>query len=119
MIYNPLAIKRRNILGDLYDRCETINSIPVYMNNKSEEPIGFVDESLGDYVDGFVFHLPEDVCKRLSVNGYEIGVDYSFSDINGKTDNHRIKLNHIILVAKQSANPIPRHRTASITELVK
>ena len=61
MTYNPLAIKRRDILGDLYDRCETITSVPVYLNDTSAEPIGFVDESLGHYVDAFLFNLPRRV----------------------------------------------------------
>ncbi len=119
MTYNPLTIKRHSVLGDLYKQCDTIKSIPVFMNNISEEPIGFVDESLGHYVDGFVFHLPEIVCKKLSVSGYDIGVDYSFSDINSKINNKRIKLNHIVLVVKQLVNPIPRHKVTSTTEQVK
>ncbi len=45
MTYNPLTIKRHSVLGDLYKQCDTIKSIPVFMNNISEEPIGFVDES--------------------------------------------------------------------------
>lgn len=113
MTYNPLAIKRRNILADLYNQCDHINSIPVYMDNLSDDPIGYVDESLGHYADGFVFHLPEDVCKKLSVSGYEIGIDYSFTGVEGKTNSQRIKLNHIILVAKQSARPIPRRKVSS------
>ncbi|MCU1289670.1 MAG: hypothetical protein JWN60_1899 [Acidobacteria bacterium] len=112
MNFNPLVIKRRNILGDLYKKCDPINSIPVYMTNISEDPIGFVDETLGQYVDGFVFHLPDDVRKKLSVSGYDVGVDYNFTEAGITPKNQRIKLNHIVLIAKASLEPIPRHKAA-------
>jgi hypothetical protein len=113
MTYNPLAIKRRDILGDLYDRCEPISSIPVYLNDTAGEPIGVVDESLGTYVDAFLFNLPEDVCKKLSTNGsYDIAFDYDFSDKKNKSTTARVKLNHILLVTRQLSLPIPRKKVA-------
>lgn len=116
MTYNPLAIKRRDILGDLYDRCEPISSIPVYLNDTSTEPIGFVDESLGHYVDAFLFNLPEDVCKKLSTNGsYDIAFDYDFLDKNNKSTHSRIELNHILLVARQPSLPIPRKKKVPVS----
>jgi hypothetical protein len=109
MQYSPLAIKRRYILGNLADKCDTINKIPVYLNDKSEAPIGFADESMGRYADAFLFHLPEDVCKRLSTNGYELEIDYDVSVENEKNGkNERITLNYIILTSKTINSVIPR-----------
>ena len=116
MTYNPLAIKRRDILGDLYDRCEPVTSIPVYLNDSSGEPIGFADESLGSYVDAFLFNLPEDVCKKLSANGtYDIAFDYDFFDQKNKGRNSRVRLNHILLIARQRSLPIPRKKIVPAT----
>ena len=99
MTYSPLAIKRSYVLGDLYKRCETVKSIPVYMNDQTGELLGYADESLGHYADAFLFHLPEDICKKLSTGHYNYGFDYDFSDniINKK---RRIVLNHIFLIGK-------------------
>lgn len=109
MQYSPLAIKRRYILGNLAEKCETVNEIPVYLNDKSGAPIGFADESLGRYADAFLFHLPEDVCKRLSTNGYDLDVDYEVRQRNDKTrENERVKLNHIILTSREVKSPLPR-----------
>lgn len=95
MTYSPLAIKRRYVLGDLYDRCEVSEKIPVYINSVTDEPIGFVDDSLGSYADAFLFHLPEDVCKKLSTGHYKYGFDY---DLTGPK---KIKLNHILLLSNE------------------
>lgn len=93
---NHLAIKRKHVLGDLYNSCEVSESIPVYINDNLEEPIGTADSSLGVYVDAFLFHLPEDVCKKLSTGHYQFGLDYDVSD-----DKNKVKLNHILLVANK------------------
>jgi hypothetical protein len=99
MSYSPLAIKRSRVLGDIYKHCETVESIPVYMNDTSGELLGYVDESLGHYADAFVFHLPEDICKKLSSGHFNYSFDYDV--LSGKSDNKkRIKLNHIMLVGK-------------------
>jgi hypothetical protein len=111
MQFSPLAIKRRYILGNLAEKCEPINKIPVYLNDKSEPPIGFVDESMGRYADAFLFHLPEDVCKRLATNGYDLDIDYEQRQREGKTrESGRFKLNHIILTSKAVQFPIPRRQ---------
>jgi len=100
MSYSPLAIKRSQILGDIYKRCEKIESIPVYMNDVSGELLGHVDESLGHYADAFVFHLSEDVCKKLSSGHYLYGFDYDVLESNAGKNNH-IKLNYILLVGRK------------------
>jgi hypothetical protein len=111
MSYSPLAIKRSNVLGKIYPQCDSVESIPVYMNDKSGEHLGFVDESMGHYADAFVFHLAEDVCKHLSMSHYDyaFGFEYSKSadQITNKT---RIKLNQIFLVGKK---PLINKKTAS------
>lgn len=103
MMHNPLAIRRRNILGDIYVQCDPITSIPVYMETKTDEPAGFVDESLGRYSDAFVFHLPEDICKKLATSSYEVFVDFE-----SPNKENRIKLNHIILVSRKLPVAVPR-----------
>jgi hypothetical protein len=117
MQFSPLAIKRRYILGNLAGQCETVNKIPVYLNDKSEPPIGFADESLGRYADAFLFHLPEEICKRLATNGYELDIDYEVHRREDKTsENARIKLNHIILTSRAVMSRIPKRGSVSRQE---
>lgn len=110
MNFNTISFKRRSILRELYKRCDTITSIPVYMNDVSEEPVGTAEESLEHCADAFKFYLPEKVCKRLSTNGFDINFDYDFTSATKVSENDRIKLNHIILADKQQALPIPRRK---------
>lgn len=103
---NILNLKRRHVLGNLYGKCESIESIPVYLDALSEEPIGFADESLGRYIDAFSFHLPEAICKKLSSNGYVVAFDYDISALNSR----KYKLNHFVLVAPPSAIAAPKRK---------
>ena len=100
MSYSPLAIKRSQILGSIYKQCDPIESIPVYLNDASGELLGHVDESLGHYADAFVFHLAEDVCKKLSSGHFNYGFDYDVLE-NGAGKSRHIKLNYILLVGKK------------------
>ena len=100
MSYSPLAIKRSRVLGDIYNRCEKIESLPVYMNDASGELLGHVDESLGQYADAFVFHLSEDICKKLSSGHFSYGFDYDILESEAGKNGH-IKLNYIFLVGKR------------------
>ena len=99
MAYSPLAIKRSQVLGDLYKHCEPIENIPVYLNDSAGELLGHADQSLGHYADAFSFHLPEDICKKLSTGHYNYTFDYEVfeSEIEKK---NRVRLNHIILTGK-------------------
>ena len=103
MTYSPLAMKRRHVLGDLYRRCDNVESIPVYLDDKTGELLGFVDESLGHYADAFTFHLAEEVCKKLSASGYSFAFDYEVIDetiaANSKS---RIKLNYMLLIPRKA-----------------
>lgn len=103
MHYSPIAIKRSNVLGDLYNQCERIQkSIPVYLNDDSSESLGQVDESMGRYADAFLFHLPEEICKGLSTGQYTYAFDFEFfvdKSPNSPIKKKRIRLNHIRLVS--------------------
>ncbi len=114
MNLNTISFKRRNILGELYKKCDTVSSIPVYMNDKTEEPIGTVGDCADSYADAFLFHLPDHVCKKLSTNSYNIGIDYDLSEESKDLTNARIKLNCIILAVKQGSEPIPRRNGISV-----
>lgn len=94
MSYSPLAIKRSFVLGDLYNRCEISETTPVYIDTVTEEPVGFVDNSLGKYADAFLFHLPEDVCKKLSTGHFKYAFDYEKTE-----EKNKIRLNYILLVS--------------------
>jgi hypothetical protein len=108
MNLNTIAFKRRNILGELYKQCDAISTIPVYMNDTTDEPIGTVEETVDHFADAFLFHLPDNICKKLSNNSYDVGIDYDFTDKKRNSKNDRIKINHIILALKRGAEPIPR-----------
>lgn len=101
MSYSPLAIKRSHILGDIYKRCAPVEKIPVYLDDAAGELLGHVDESLGHYADAFVFHLAEDVCKKLSAGHYSYGFEYDFVKNEARIGG-RIKLNYILLVARKA-----------------
>lgn len=105
MKYSPLAIKRRNILGDIYNRCDSVESIPVYLNDKSDELLGYADESLGFYADAFLFHLPEIICKKLSTGQFDYVFEFDYSDEAVKRGKERrIKLRGIMLVPKKAGS---------------
>jgi hypothetical protein len=103
---NPLSLKRRHILGNLYGKCENITGIPVYLDEVTDEPIGFADESLGRYVDAFSFYLPDTICKRLASNGYVVAFDYDVST----EDNTKFTINHFVLIAPPTAVAVPRRK---------
>lgn len=108
MNLNTVAFKRRRILGEFYGRCETTDSVPVYLNDESGESIGTAEQIFEHNSDTFVFHLPSDICKKLSTNLYDIGIDYEFIEPGADPANARITLKSIILVVKQGSEPIPR-----------
>jgi hypothetical protein len=104
MIYSPIAIKRSYVLGNIYNQCDAIESIPVYLDDKSGELLGYVDESLGHYADAFTFHLSEIFCKQLSSSHYDYAFGFEYSENTEQTVNKkRIKLNHILLIGKKPA----------------
>lgn len=116
MSFGPISISRRHVLGDLYSRCDAIESVPVYMDNVEGELLGHVDEGLGHYADAFRFHLDEDVCKKLSAGHFTYSFNYQHTD-DGETDRgrRRIKLNAILLNARKGyAKPVPKAKASAI-----
>lgn len=109
MTYSPLAIKRRHVLGDLYAQCDSVEMVPVHLDNSDGEKIGFADESLGHYADAYLFHLPEDVCKKLSTGHYIYSFDYDYSDPDATGRHRRIKLNYIFLTGRKVPDAVSRH----------
>ncbi len=109
MTFSPLAIKRRHVLGDIYPQCDSVESIPVYMEMKTEEPVGFVDESMGIYADTFLFHLPEDVCKKLASGHYNYSFDYEISELKDvQTKRRRFTLKYILLTGRKAPDAVSR-----------
>lgn len=98
MAYSPVSISRRHVLGNLYSRCDAIESIPVYLRDDQGEMLGHVDQGLGHYADAFSFHLAEDICKRLSSGQFAYSFSYDYADENDSTDSgRRLRLNYICL----------------------
>ena len=118
MTFSPLALKRRHVLGDLYDRCDHVVSVPVHLNDNEGEILGFADESLGHYADAFLFHLAEDVCKKLSSGHYTYSFNYDYSETEqaaGKL--RRITLTNICLSGRQVPDALLR-RVKKTVEVV-
>ncbi len=106
MDINTVAFKRRSILGELYKQCNTVQGIPVFLNDTSETAIGTLEENPGQNEDAFLFRLPPDICKKLSTNSYNIGFDFDYTDKSKKSKKDRITLNHIILAAKSNSEAV-------------
>jgi len=106
MTHSPLTIARRHVLGDLYSKCDAVESVPVFLNSAEGERLGFVDESHGHYADAFTFHLPEDICKKLSTGHYTFSFDYDHSDSELSGREKRIRLLRICLIGRVTEEPI-------------
>ena len=95
-----ISIARSQVLGDFNSRCDRVELIPVYMSDDMETQIGFVDQSLGLYADAFSFHLPPDMCKRLSSGQFSFS--FGYDKARAKEGNQsRITLNFICLTLRQ------------------
>ena len=106
MKYSPITLARRNVLGDLNSRCEQVaGSLPVYLGSRDGLMLGRCDESLGRYSDAFVFHLSEEVCKKLSTNGYEFTVHYERirTKAASQPGARNYKLTYIVLTERTAA----------------
>jgi len=101
-------MSRRHVLGDYYSRCEALVNVPVYMDNADGEMLGYADQGLGHYADAFSFHLPEDICKKLSSGYFTFSFDFSYADaVPGRS--RKVKLNSISLIARQNyEKPVSR-----------
>ena len=115
MSINQLSMSRRHVLGGYYSRCESIVSVPVYLEGTDGEMLGYVDQGLGHYADAFSFHLPDDVCKKLSSGYFTFAFNFSYAEAApAQTGSRRVKLNSISLVARQNYE-----KPVSKAELVK
>jgi hypothetical protein len=102
MSINQLSMSRRHVLGGFYSRCEAIVSVPVYLEDTEGEMLGYADQGLGHYADAFSFHLPDDVCKKLSSGYFTFGFDFSYTDAAASAGSRKVKLNAISLIARQN-----------------
>jgi hypothetical protein len=115
MVISPISLSRRHVLGDLYNRCEAISSIPVYLGSVEGEVLGHVDQGLGHYADAFSFHLADDVCKKLSAGFFSYAFDYQYSENEAEPGRLRkVVLNSICLIARQNyERPVARTTRAA------
>ena len=106
----PISFSRRHVLGDLYSRCDAIDSIPVYLDSVEGELLGHVNQGLGHYADAFSFHLQSDVCKKLAAGHFTYAFSYQYSDPEPQAKGHRrVKLDSICLVARKGyERPVAR-----------
>lgn len=118
MSSGPISVSRRHVLGDLYNRCEPISSVPVYLGSVEGEVLGHVDQGLGHYADAFSFHLADDVCKKLSAGFFSYAFDYQYSEQEAEPGRLRkVVLNSICLIARQNyERPIARSTRAASEE---
>lgn len=117
MIQSPISIARRHVLGDLYNRCDKVVSVPVYMDGAEDEVAGYVDEGLGEYADAFSFHLPDEICKNLSTGKYIYSFNYNFSEADDlPASKRRITLTAIRLTLRPHIEPrYPRKKVEEET----
>lgn len=103
-------MSRRHVLGDYYSRCEAIVSVPVYLDSSKGEMLGYVDQGLGHYADAFSFHVPDDICKKLSAGHFTYSFEFDYSERKATPGRHRrVKLSSISLVPRKNyEKPLPR-----------
>ncbi len=110
MAYGPLAIARRHVLGEYYSRCDAIETVPVYLNDETGEKVGEADESMGKYADAFLFHLSEEMCKKLSAGHFTYSFDMeNVKDEEDDEPKRRVRLNSILLTPRKGyTKPLPK-----------
>ena len=119
MAYAPIALSRRHVLGEYYSRCDAIESVPVYLDAPDGELLGQVDESMGKYADAFLFHLSEDLCKKLSAGHFTCSFDFEKVEDTDGAVKRRIKLNSITLIPRKAyAKPLPKRGDGHAAEAV-
>ena len=117
MAYSPIALSRRHVLGEYYSRCDAIESVPVYLDAPDGELLGQVDESMGKYADAFLFHLSEDLCKKLSAGHFTCSFDFEKVEETDGALRRRIKLNSITLIPRKAyAKPLPKRSDGHAVE---
>jgi hypothetical protein len=103
-------MSRRHVLGEYYSRCDAIVSVPVYLESSKGEMLGYADQGLGHYADAFSFHVPDDVCKKLSAGYFTYSFEFNYVErkaIPGRQ--RRVKISSISLIPRQNyEKPLPR-----------
>jgi hypothetical protein len=85
MSFSPLSISRKHVLGEISARCEVATeNIPVYLIGEENELLGHAAEAPSHYADTLIFHLADDVCKRLSAGQYTYEFDLEHTGTEGR-----------------------------------
>lgn len=110
MATGPISISRRHVLGDYYSRCDAIVSVPVYLDSSKGEMLGYADQGLGHYADAFSFHLPDDICKKLSAGYFTYAFEFNYAERKATPGRYRrVKISSISLIPRQNyEKPLPR-----------
>jgi hypothetical protein len=104
MTVKTVTIARSRVLGTFNSRCDVVEMIPVFLSDDMNNQIGFVDQSMGPYADAFSFHLPEDMCKKLSTGQFTFSFGYDKAKNGANGQKPRITLNYICLNARESVS---------------
>ena len=92
-----LSFARRHVLGEMHSRCDAVETVPVFMEGDLETQVGFADQSMGRYSDAFSFHLPADICKKLSSGHFSFSFGYAHAKAADLFTKPRIRLTYICL----------------------
>ena len=97
MQIETLSFARRHVLGEMHSRCDEVELVPVYLEDDMETQVGFADQSMGRYRDAFSFHLPSDVCKKLSSGQFAFSFGYANAKPTDVFRKPRVRLTYICL----------------------
>ena len=110
MAFSPLSLSRRHVLGELYAKCDELTEeVPVFILGDENELIGHVDQCLGHYADALTFHIPDEVCKRLSAGQYTYEFDVDRSSVKGRV----IVRSVFLKPRKPYEKPLPNRRATA------
>jgi len=103
-------MSRRHVLGDYYSRCDSIVSVPVYLDSSKGEMLGYADQGLGHYADAFSFHVPDDICKKLSAGYFTYAFEFTYAERKATPGRYRrVKISSISFIPRQNyEKPLPR-----------
>jgi hypothetical protein len=109
MVYKPLTMARRHILGDLYKTCDRAQTVPVYLGDAGGEILGHAEEGGGPYADSMTFHVSEEICKKIAGGqfDYTFGTELTGRQVPGtRPSMRRVRLTSIHLVVRRGADGI-------------
>jgi len=112
MKHSPVSLARRHVLGDLYAQCDALkHSVPVYLAGDEKELLGHADETLGEFSDAISFHLPDEMCRKLSSGHFSLTFDYDVTPPKGPKSLGRVVILSFTLVGRKGYDqPIVRRR---------